>query len=158
MILRLFRHKDPLSQKLLVWILALSFFFAFLATVAQLYTDYRESRSVLDHSLNEVSVVTLPSINVAMWNMDGKVLKSILGGVITQPNIEYIEIRDSYNHLFLELGTSAVINAIHRHYPIIHTKKDGQQVKIGQLNITASLTGIYKQLLSKLVIINLSCA
>ncbi len=152
----LFRKSEKLSIRLLFWILLLSSIFTLMATSIQIYADYRESRHTLEKSLQQVQVTALPAVAVAMWNLDKEVMESILNGLLSQPDILYLEVVDDYRHPIVQLGNINVKNALEQFYPIMYTKDAGQQIQIGQLKVVATLAEIYRKLMDKVVVILLT--
>jgi len=151
-----FRKGEKLSIRLLFWILLLSSIFTLIATTIQIYLDYRESRQTLEISLQQVEETALPAVAVAMWNLDKEVMESILDGLLTQPDILYLEVVDTYNHPIIQLGDIEVKNSLERLYPIMYTNDAAQQIKIGQLKVVATLAEIYRKLMDKVVVILLT--
>jgi len=148
-----FRKSDKLSMRLLFWILFLSSIFTVIATMIQIYTDYRDSRQSLEIYLDQVQESVLPSVAVAMWKLDKEVMHSILNGVLTQRDTIYVEVADTYANSVIELGQTSEENAFTRLYPIKFTDDGNRQIIIGQLKIVVTLTEIYRQLMGKALII-----
>ncbi len=140
-------------MRLLFWILLLSSIFTVMATMIQIYTDYRESRQALEISLEKVQETVLPSISVAMWKLDKEVMESILNGLLTQRDTIYVEIIDTYANPIIQMGETSSNDYFERIYPIMFTDKFEQQIEIGKLKIIVTLSEIYRQLMDKVLVI-----
>ncbi len=80
MLTRFYQKKEKLATGILFWILLLSSAFTLLATSLQLYIDYRESKNTLENYLQQIQTSTLPSVSVAVWTLNKKILTSIRSG------------------------------------------------------------------------------
>ena len=157
LIIQFISKGEKLSLRLLFWILLFSSVFAVMATAVQLYTDYRDSRQSLELSLNKIENSVLPSIAVATWKLDKEMMESILTGLLTQSGIVHVEILDTYSSTVTSVGQQEYENSFVRIYPIkFKNNETGQQSVIGQLEITATLSEIYRELISKTVVILLT--
>jgi len=140
-------------MRLLFWILLLSSIFTIIATIIQIYTDYRDSRQSLEVSLEQIQETVLPSVAVAMWKLDKEVMESILNGLLTQRDTIYVEVVDTYDNPVIQLGVINTENSFERLYPIMFFNDGVQAITIGELKVVVTLSEIYRQLTDKVLVI-----
>ncbi|WP_108651641.1 hypothetical protein [Dongshaea marina] len=156
MIFFMYRKFERVSLRLLVWILLFSSFFAVCVTLVQLYTDYKSSRSTLESHLEQMANISSPPIATSVWNYNSEVMKDILEGLLTQKEIALVQVMDKENNVILQLGSSAGLRDVVQKVPLYYKESPTETVLVGHFVISATLTGIYKQLVSKAIVILIS--
>ena len=144
--------RDPLSYRLLFWILFLSAIFTLIITCIQLYSDYRNDRGTLDHSLDQITDSSLPALGNSLWALNTPQLDTILLGILNQRDMVSVEVIDYYGNTISRHGEEDATNTIARSYPIV-VDALGYEQNIGVLHVTATLNHIYQSLYHKALVI-----
>ena len=149
------KKQYPLSYRLLFYVVICSSLFALLATITQLYFEYKADVSSIDKNFQLIEESYLSSISNAVYKINEEQLRFLLDGMIKLQNIESLEvkeIRGSKKYLF-SAGNPDVEKGIIRNFPLEHFKPSGQIISIGTLTATASLKDVYQRLWSRIIIV-----
>ncbi len=144
--------------RLLVGVLAFSSVVTLILTALQLYLDYRRDVGAIEDRLDEIGSSYLGAMGESLWNLDRNQLHLQLSGILRLPDISsarVYETTDTPSPLAISLGDEHPEAGIVRQYPIVHQIRGGQQT-IGHLHVEATLTGVYRSLLDRALIILVS--
>ena len=154
----LLRRRDGIGFRLLASVLLFSSAVTLVLTALQLYLDYRHDVGVIEGRLGEIQQSYLGSLGESLWNLDQNQLELQLKGILRLPDIAAVEIRETdtdRNPLMMAVGHHAEGAAIIRDFPIIYPIQ-GADEKLGVLHVEATLAGVYRELLDKVLIILVS--
>lgn len=136
-------------MRLLVSILAFSAVVTLLITAAELYLDYKRERAILDARLEELGASRLPAIADGLWQLDEAGLRAQLDGMLTRPDLCWLEVRDTSSGrpvpLVVAAGQADEAD-IARDYPISYDDL-GARRDIGVLRVGVTLDGLYGRLI-----------
>lgn len=145
-----------IAQRLLVLILFFSSVITLIATAVQLYIDYSQEISVIEHRLDDIESSYMGSLSASLWNMDIDQLTLQMLGMKGLPDIQAVEIYEN-NELIetplqLTAGSRRDEAIISRHLPIFRTAGNEKR-QLGTLYIEASLEKVYQRLTNKALVI-----
>ncbi len=153
------RHEHPLTYRLLFYILLCSSAITLLATIFQLYFDYQRDMSAIDMRVEFIEKSYLSSITRNLWRIESEAIELQLEGILTLPDIEYLEVKSADNEEFVyKVGNQPKSTAIGSYSFDLIYDNEGEQYPIGTLNIIVSYEGVYSRLFHKAEIILLTQA
>lgn len=150
-----FSKKKGLGRKLLIAILLISSFFTIIQTSYQLYADYKIGLGEIDRSFEQIFKSYQSSIARSIWDIDSKQVNNIAEGIISHPNVEYVEITEiseSKNPLTVKLSSQINDNLSAKSYPI-SLLEDGEIIEVATLSLKITLAPLYNDLYNKLLFI-----
>ncbi|MGO1692322.1 MAG: EAL domain-containing protein [Marinobacter sp.] len=146
-----FRSGSPLSFRLLAWILLFSSAFTLIASAIQIYSDYSKELSQIDSRMQQVESGYASSLARSLWALDQKLLQTQMEGILSLPDIVHLR-------LGIEPDSELVMGKIRRgadtkshQFDVIHEGND--ELKLGDLTVTANLDRVYQDLKIKIGII-----
>jgi PAS domain S-box-containing protein len=147
--------RGGIGLRLVVAVLLFSSIVTLTLTALQLYLDYdREVRSI-ETRLDEIGRSYFGSIGQSLWNLDQNQLELQLNGILRLPDIqaaEVNEIADRPNPIRVAVGRRGSGSIITRLYPLDYVVQ-GAKRQIGVLYVEATLTGVYRELLTRALVI-----
>jgi len=156
------RGFSPLQKgiglRLLAYIFLFSTVVTLIATVIQLYVDYRRDVGAIEQRMQEIERTSLDSIAGSLWNVDTGELHLQLEGLQRLPDMQMVELRETGSvdkPLVIRVGLPQDGAVIGRDFPLFHGV-GGQRQQIGQLRVEASLSSVYNRLWDTAVFILLS--
>ena len=147
-----YRTHNLLAWRLLLYILLCSIFFTFLATIFQLYMDYRKNRELIEARILQIQESYVPGLSESMWDFDNKLIETQLKGILQLPDIQYLEIQSKEGETLMTAGTPQTDTIISRQFPLKHEGKD-RDTEIGTLYVVVTLKGVYQRLREKILVI-----
>jgi PAS domain S-box-containing protein len=144
-------HRNRLIRRLVVYILLFSSLITLLSTGVQLYSEYKRDLNTIHEGLKQVEKSHLEVIIRQLWDYDLNNLKAQLSGVLQLPEVEYVEIKQQ-QEMIVTQGHLPKGRIIERHFSL-SIDRHGKQFELGQLRVTASLQGVYKRLIHRVIII-----
>lgn len=144
-------RRPSIARRLLIYILLCSSLITLLATVIQLYFDYRSDVDILEARLNQIEDSFVESIADDLWNLDENQVRGHLEGILKLPDIQYLRVDpDDFN--LIEVGEISSANTLSRTLRLSKTVR-GKEYPLGRLTIVASLEGIYGRLKQRLFVV-----
>ncbi len=140
-----------IGRKLIIYIFLFSSVVTFLGTALQLYLDYTRDIKSIQDTMSQIESSYLQSISSSLWYIDEEQVIIVLNGILRLPNMQHLEIRQK-GELFISVGQPQQDNIIQQEFQLSYKFK-GQDKILGVLKATASLTGIYKRLWSRIAVI-----
>ena len=135
---------DRLSKRLIVQIIMFSSLLTFVITIIQLSMNYRQQRSDLYETLEQVGAY-VPSVTDSVWNYDKKQIELGLKAMVQLPGIELARIVTT-NGKTWEHGKRASTHVIERVFVLRHEGDNGEKETIADLYVTASIDLIYQRI------------
>ena len=138
---------------MLGYVLLCSSTFALMATAAQLYIEYRRDVSNLYASIEFIKKSYLAPISDSVYKIDTEHLKLQLNGAFNLTDIVHLEVKEHRGDRIIEtsVGYLKAENLIRREFALSYSDASGQSRNIGSLTVTASLDGVYRRLLSRML-------
>jgi PAS domain S-box-containing protein len=147
--------RGGIGLRLVVAVLLFSSIVTLTLTGLQLYLDYdREVRSI-ETRLDEIGQSYFGSIGESLWNLDQNQLELQLNGILRLPDIQVAEVReiaDRPNPIRVTVGRRGSGSVITRLYPLDYVVQ-GAKRQIGVLYVEATLAHVYRELLTRAVVI-----
>ena len=150
-----YRKKHRLSARLLAYILVISSLLTLLGTGLQVYNDYRNDVSQIHADIRTIEESFLQPLANSVWNLDLEQVKVQLQGALKLRDMihaEVREIRKGDSILLVEQGHYDATSSITETFTLIYNSSSFS-AKVGELQATFSLKGVYARLQEKVVLI-----
>lgn len=141
-----------ISRRLLVYVLIFSGSITLVLTAMQLYHDYRYDRSLIDTRLDQIRFSHLDSLANNLWTFNDDALRLQLEGLLRQPDLVYLEIREPDGSVRMSVGSLEGRSLLQRRYPLVYPYR-GADRQLGELRVVASLDGVYQRLWNTFLVI-----
>jgi len=146
---REFMPKQGLSYRLLFFIIICNFLFAIFTTGFSLYQEYLSDRKQILENIDNIYTSFGQSVAVSVWNLNEAQIAVQIDGILDFPDIQYVRIRETIenvNIVLSEVGVAPADDSFGRAFVL-----DYQGAEVGQLEIFASLEGVYARLIDKVI-------
>ncbi|MET0093288.1 MAG: histidine kinase dimerization/phospho-acceptor domain-containing protein, partial [Sedimenticola sp.] len=140
-----------LARRLSHGILLISVLLSLVATGVQVITQYNEEMELLEFHFQEIEKLHLDSITRNVWLVDKGRLQLHVESIVTIEYFKKVTVSDEKGDLLASAGQLEGETAIIRSYQLKYHFR-GQEMDIGELNITASLAGVYQKLLTQALV------
>ena len=148
---------SPLAWQMVTATIAFSTLVALLATVFQLYVDFRRDMGQIDATFQQVQKSYLPTLANALWATNRHEVQVALDGLKQLPDVQYVVISEGAT-VWAEAGNLGKKGRTQiRDYQLTYRHRD-QIVPIGTLRIVVDMEGVYQRILQQFWIILLSNA
>ena len=147
-----------IGRRLLVRVLLFSSAITLLLTLLQLYIGYRRDVGAIDRQIAAIEGSYRRSLGQGLWNLDGPQLELQVDGILHQPGIRFVEVRettDRANPMVVTAGSRQGNADVHREFPITHLNRGAEQT-LGVLTIEATFEDVYRRLFETAIVILLS--
>jgi PAS domain S-box-containing protein len=144
--------KPSIGRRFAMAILAFSSIVTLASTAMQLSIEYEKDVSEINSQLNQIRDGYSQSLASSLWVTSEKDLKLQLDGIIKLPDMQYLEVLSDDGEVLATAGVKQSGQVISQHYPLNYTHR-GNELRLGQLNIVATLDGVYARLKSKVLVI-----
>jgi PAS domain S-box-containing protein len=141
--------KQGLSYRLLFFIILCNFLFAAFTTGISLYKEYLTDRAQILENIDNIYTSFGQSVAVSVWNLNEAQIAVQIDGILEFPDIQYVRIRETIenvNIVLSEVGTDPKDESFGRVFTLEY-----QGAEVGQLEIYASLEGVYARLIDKVI-------
>lgn len=140
---------SPLGRRVLLQVLSISVLVTLLTTAGQLWLEYRRERAAIEARIEQLESSVLPAIAHSLWMVDQAQLALQMDGLLRLPDIRGVRVREAASAgvapIDLTAGALGNADALHWRLPIVH--RDAELTRdLGELQIEASLDGVYARL------------
>ncbi len=141
------RVEMSISRILITRIVLFSSAITLVITAFQLWTSWQEELGIIDRGLQHIQTSVLPTVSIAVWIGDDKVLDIALNSLAALPYVAQVELITTE-----EQGGNTLSKGSPAKHPLLHSfpmhREDWQeQIRhIGDLHITAELDQVYDKL------------
>lgn len=150
--------RQGIGPRLLGLIVLFSSVVTLVATLTQLFIDYRHDISAIEGRLAEIERSNLGSLATSLWNVDRVQLQLQLDGLLRLPDMQLLEVRET-----AQVGRPLVVTAgqpgggakLSRSLTLIYDDR-GERREIGVLQVEATLETVYDRLIERGVVIAIS--
>lgn len=152
-----FRHKYPerqIARQLIYSLVLASALITLIITGFQLYRDYSYDIDQIDKRFIQIERVYLQPLSHALWTTDKKEMQLQIDGMQHLPDMQYIAVYEN-NRKLVTAGSLKGKNIISARFPLSYEHR-GVLRKIGELEVVATLDGIYQRLFDKIWLILVS--
>ena len=143
--------KQGLSYRLLFFIILCNFIFALFTSGFSLYKEYRADRAQILENIDNIYTSFGQSVAVSVWNLNEAQIAVQIDGILEFPDIQYVRIRETIenvNIVLSEVGVEPLDDSFGRVFALEY-----QGAEVGQLEIFASLDGVYARLIDKVIFV-----
>jgi PAS domain S-box-containing protein len=147
----MFQKKHSLAYRMTLRVILFSSLIAICFTILQLYLDFRQDVRNIHSFFASIRETSLRPLEESVWILDDLQISLQLEGLIKREDIVYAAVAMNGEVIWAE-GTPVRTNAISQNYPLVRTIRGGQE-EIGRLVVAASLDGVYRRMLRRVVIL-----
>ena len=145
-----------IARQLVYSLILASAFITLFITGFQLYRDYSYDIDQIDNRFVQIEHVYLQPLSHALWTTDRKEMQLQIDGMKRLPDMQYIAVYENSN-LLVTAGELKQKNTISTRFPLTYEHR-GVLRNIGELEVVATLDGVYQRLLDKIWVILVSNA
>jgi len=148
-------RRNRIARKLIGFLVAFSSLVTVVTTGIQLYVEYGRDIESIDNYFAQVQRSYVDSVAENVWEVDAGRLHLLLVGIVEYPDIIRSEVRDNDGEILAEAGTVTGDDLIWQTYPLTYDFR-GQKRIIGELDVVASLSGVYQRVIERVWLILVS--
>jgi PAS domain S-box-containing protein/diguanylate cyclase (GGDEF)-like protein len=148
-----FYKNNPLSLRILAYILVVSTLFTTIVTSVQLYADYNEDIRRLNDRLSDSEKSSFPSLIDSLWRIDKNSVQLNLNAMQNLPYVAYVSLETTDGGFYKAGQLPDTKNISVRSYDLQKDLPDEKPVLLGTLRIHIDKSAIYDSLLNKLLVI-----
>lgn len=146
-----------ISKRLIVFILLFSSVITLVLTAIQLNLNYRYDLNLIEQRFHQIEITNVNSITQKAWTVNELGLQDELASILKLPDITFIEFIPVESDREIQAFGYTDTHHISHTIPISHLYRD-QDLPLGELHITASLSNVYQRLIDTALIILLTQA
>ena len=150
-------HSNRIAIKLIAALVIFSSLITLATTAIQLYSEYGRDTGVIKERFQLVERSYLDSIAENVWEADVERLQLLTRGIIEFPDFEYAIVREAGGAEMVAVGSQMDEDVIRRIYALRYSFR-GSDLTIGELEVVASLQGVYDRILERVGLILISNA
>jgi two-component system cell cycle sensor histidine kinase/response regulator CckA len=146
-----FNFMQGIGRRLLFHIILFSSVITCLGTCLQLYVEYSKDIDFIHKSKDQIETSSVPSLTTTLWVSDYELLRKQLEDILKLPDMQYLKI-ELNGEIIASVGTPQSKNIILHTFPMSYSY-DNREIHLGTLHVVASLTGVYKRLIDRALVI-----
>ncbi|MGE4559337.1 MAG: PAS domain-containing protein, partial [Desulfobulbus sp.] len=143
--------KNSLAYCLTFRVILFSSLIAICFTFLQLYLDFRQDVRNIHTFFASIKETSLRSLEESVWILDDLQVSLQLEGFIKREDIVYAAV-EMDGQVAWSKGAMAGTRSIGRTFPLVYQVRGGWK-EIGRLKVVASLDGIYRRMMRRIVIL-----
>jgi PAS domain S-box-containing protein len=148
-----FNKCKSLAYRLLIDVIIIGIIATLTTTTFQLYFDYKREIKNVEEGLSQIESSYLAAIINSLWIYDETQLRIQLEGILNLPSLEYVQLVGEDSKVIIYLGMQhASHRVLTREFPLHYSYRD-QEVKLGRLEVVASLEPVYRLMFDKAMVI-----
>lgn len=140
-------RSSRLARRLVIYVVLASTFITVFTSAFQLLGIYKSDVSSIELRLSEIRDSYAENLATRVWVANQDELELALQGILRLPDIEHIQVYEN-DVLLAEVGLLPETDTIQHEYPLTYKYKQ-ELLTIGRMNITASLEGVYQNILEQ---------
>lgn len=148
------QNEGRIARKLILYLVLASALITLLITAYQLYRDYAYDLSQIDKRFEQITYVYQKPLSHALWATDVVEVQLQIDGMMRLPDMQYIAVYEN-EQLVLSSGEKRAENVIAQRIPLTYEHR-GVERTIGQIEVVATLEGVYWRLIDKVWVILVS--
>lgn len=148
--------KSGITRRLLIQIVLFSSLVTFMITTLQLVQEYIGGVEEVRMQVEQMTVLSLPSLTENLWNLYERQIRNQLEDLIQLPDLQYLEVR-SGGEVLAAVGDESSSNTLMSVHPLIY-HRDDETIEIGELNVVATLERVRQQVYARVFTILVSNA
>ena len=152
-------HPNRIAWKLIKALIIFSSLITLVTTGVQLWSEYGRDIDAIQSRFLQVERSYLDSIAENVWESDAGRLRLLINGIIEFPDFKLAIVREDNGTVLAEAGqhSDRKESVIRKVYPLQYAFR-GTNLKIGELEVVASLTGVYDRVYDRIGLILISNA
>ena len=154
--IRLF-HPTQLGKKLITALIIFSSVITLVTTSVQLWSEYGQDVEAIKERFVQIEQGYLDSVAENVWQIDTDRLQLLVTGIIRAPDFRYAAVRDADGQVMAKAGQDVSDRIIRKVYPLTYSQDEAAH-QIGNLEVIASLSGVYHRTFNRFGLILLSNA
>lgn len=131
-----------LGNSTATYIFVVSGMIAVLASVIQIYIEYRKDVDRVESRFALIESSYIPAVAAALWQIDEDQARLILAGIKSLPDVAYAEIKSKDSDFFAYLGSRSGSRYMTREVEVTYSNLDQKAVSIGTLTISLSMDAV----------------
>ncbi|WP_176736998.1 ATP-binding protein [Oligoflexus tunisiensis] len=131
-----------LGNSTAIHIFVVSACIAVLASVIQIYIEYRKDVDRVKSRFELIESSYIPAVAAALWQIDEDQARLILAGIKSLPDVAYVEIKANDSDFTSSLGEKSGSRYLTREVEVAFTNQDHSAIAIGTLTISLSLDAV----------------
>jgi PAS domain S-box-containing protein len=143
--------KNSLAYRLTFRVILFSSLIAICFTFLQLYLDFRQDLRNIYIFFESIKETSLRPLEESVWILDDLQVSLQLEGIIKREDIVYAAV-EMDGQVTWSKGRTEHKRSISQNFPLVHQIRGGWD-EIGRLQVVASLDGIYRRMLRRIVIL-----
>jgi diguanylate cyclase (GGDEF)-like protein/PAS domain S-box-containing protein len=144
-----FYKTNPLSLRILLYILSFSALFAVMTTLLQLYSQYRLDVDLVEDRISDIRQGTIPVLRESLWKFDLATVRNNLDAIQGLHYIRFLSLSTPDGAL-MEAGTLEQASYQIERIDIDYTLPDAQVIPLGTLTLYVDYSVIFNNLLIQL--------
>ncbi len=141
-----YKKNNPLACRVLIYVVVFSSCVTLAATAWQLYANFSRDVEYIGKRVAQIEKGYGRSLSLGVWDLDLHNIRTLLGGIIELPDIQFLEVRGTGGQTVAHMGSPREKGVMLREYPLVFTDSRGVHHSLGTLSITASLSNVYRRL------------
>jgi len=135
-------HPNRIAWKLIRALIVFSSLITLVTTATQLWFEYDRDVDAIQARFLQVERGYKDSVAENVWQADMGRLTLLLNGIIEFPDFRFAGVREESGEALVSIGEETNKNVIRKIYPL-HYNYRGENLRIGELEVIASLTYVY---------------
>ncbi|MEX2354026.1 MAG: EAL domain-containing protein, partial [Gammaproteobacteria bacterium] len=144
-----FYKANPLSLRILLYILCFSAFFAILTTMIQLYSQYRLDMDLVDDRIADIRQSTVPILTESLWKFDLPTVRNNLQAIQGLHYIRFVSLSTPEGEL-IETGAFEESSYQVERIAMEYSLPTGETIPLGTLTLYIDYSVIFNNLLIQL--------
>ncbi len=145
--------RGKIARKLLLYILIFSSIITLIISSLQVYIDYRSDLSMMNVRLQEIASSYRGGVANAMWDLDDDQLLRTLSGIVTLPDLDFIELRNTDGEIIAQVGAVSHDGHFTHAEEIYQLDLNGVSHHLGTMVSSVSLDDVYHRLQQRVFVI-----
>lgn len=142
-----------LTWRLLISVLLFSTVITLFGVGLQLYLDYHRDMADIDAKITNIRLTHLESLTTSLWKLDEQQLDTELSNITLMGDVVAVRIHTEDKQVY-QAGREALADErIKSQAFTMHYEDERNSLKLGELEIVVSLTGVWQRLNNRVVII-----
>ncbi len=143
---------NPFAWKLIIVLIIFSSLITLITTAIQLFLEYDRDINAIKSHFQQVERSYLNSISENVWEADSERLVLLVKGIIAFPDFKFSIVREANGNVLASAGTEEKLNSIRQAYQLKYLFR-GTVLNIGELEVIATLSGVYDRIYERIGLI-----
>jgi len=146
-----------IAWKLIAALIVFSSLVTLITTAIQLFSEYNRDIDAIQSRFHQVERSYLMSITENVWEADKDRLTLLINGILALPDFRYAVIREENGATLVSAGKEESLQVIRHVYPLHYHFRE-KDIKIGELEVVATLSEVFDRIFERIGLILVSNA